>query len=40
VYRRSDESLHWALGQLAPPSLEDALRAENIEKQNENLRLL
>ena len=40
VYRRRDESLHWALGQVVPPSLEDALRAENIEKQNENLRLL
>ncbi|GAB9248391.1 hypothetical protein BDS110ZK12_73350 [Bradyrhizobium diazoefficiens] len=40
VYRRRDESLHWALGQVVPPSLEDALRAENREKQNENLRLL
>ena len=40
VYRRRDESLHWALGQVVAPSLEDALRAENIEKQNENLRLL
>jgi CRISPR-associated exonuclease Cas4 len=40
VFRRRDESLHWALGQVVPPSLEDALRAENIEKQNENLRLL
>lgn len=40
VYRRKDESLHWALGQVVPPSLEDALRAENVEKQNENLRLL
>lgn len=40
VYRRKDESLHWALGQVVPPTLEDALRAENVEKQNENLRLL
>lgn len=40
VYRRKDESLHWALGQVVPPTLEDALRTENIEKQNENLRLL
>jgi CRISPR-associated exonuclease Cas4 len=40
VYRRSDESLHWALGQVTPPSLEDALRGENAEKRNENLRLL
>ena len=40
VYRRSDESLHWALGQIIPPSLGDALQAEEIEKRNENLRLL
>jgi CRISPR-associated exonuclease Cas4 len=40
VYRRGDESLHWALGQVIPPSLADALRAENLEKHNENLRLL
>jgi CRISPR-associated exonuclease Cas4 len=40
VYRRSDESLHWALGQVTPPSLEDALQGENSEKRNENLRLL
>jgi CRISPR-associated exonuclease Cas4 len=40
VYRRSDESLHWALGQIIPPSLGDALQAEEVEKRNENLRLL
>lgn len=40
VYRRSDESLHWALGQIIPPSLGDALQTEEIEKRNENLRLL
>jgi CRISPR-associated exonuclease Cas4 len=40
VYRRSDESLHWALGQVTPPSLGDALQAEDAEKRNENLRLL
>jgi CRISPR-associated exonuclease Cas4 len=40
VYRRSDESLHWALGQIIPPSLGDALQSEEIEKRNENLRLL
>lgn len=40
VYRRSDESLHWALGQVTPPFLEDALQSENAEKRNENLRLL
>jgi CRISPR-associated exonuclease Cas4 len=40
VYRRSDESLHWALGQIIPPSLGDALQTEEVEKRNENLRLL
>ncbi|MBW7973556.1 UvrD-helicase domain-containing protein [Bradyrhizobium sp. BR 10289] len=40
VYRRADESLHWALGQVVPPSLGDALLAEETEKRNENLRLL
>ncbi|UWU76604.1 UvrD-helicase domain-containing protein [Bradyrhizobium huanghuaihaiense] len=40
VYRRRDESLHWALGQVVPPSLGDALLAEETEKRNENLRLL
>ena len=40
VYRRSDESLHWALGQVTPPTLESALQGENQEKRDENLRLL
>jgi CRISPR-associated exonuclease Cas4 len=40
VYRRSDESLHWALGQVTPPTLEDAMQGENREKRDENLRLL
>ncbi|WOH53221.1 exodeoxyribonuclease V subunit beta [Bradyrhizobium sp. sBnM-33] len=40
VYRRSDESLHWALGQIIPPSLGDALLTEEAEKRAENLRLL
>jgi CRISPR-associated exonuclease Cas4 len=40
VYRRSDESLHWALGQVTPPTLEGALKGENQEKRDENLRLL
>jgi CRISPR-associated exonuclease Cas4 len=40
IYRRSDESLHWALGQVTPPTLEGALRGENAERRNENLRLL
>ncbi|OCK59851.1 UvrD-helicase domain-containing protein [Bradyrhizobium sp. LMTR 3] len=40
VYRRSDDSLHWALGAITPPSLEGALRAENRERRDESLRLL
>ena len=40
VYRRNDESLHWALGQVIPPSLGDALLTEEAEKRAENLRLL
>ncbi|UVO30329.1 exodeoxyribonuclease V subunit beta [Bradyrhizobium arachidis] len=40
VYRRSDESLHWALGQVTPPTLQGALQGENREKRDENLRLL
>ena len=40
VYRRSDESLHWALGQVTPPTLAGALQGENREKLDENLRLL
>jgi CRISPR-associated exonuclease Cas4 len=40
VYRRSDDSLHWALGQVTPPTLEGALQGENEEKHNENVRLL
>lgn len=40
VYRRSDESLHWALGKIIPPSLGDALLTEEAEKRAENLRLL
>ena len=40
VHRRRDESLHWALGQVVPPGLGDALRTEEAEKQDENVRLL
>ena len=40
VHRRSDESLHWALGQIIPPGLGDALLTEEAEKRAENLRLL
>ncbi|MCP1758711.1 MULTISPECIES: UvrD-helicase domain-containing protein [Bradyrhizobium] len=40
VHRRRDESLHWALGQVVPPGLGDALRTEEAEKRDENVRLL
>ncbi|MEH2487671.1 UvrD-helicase domain-containing protein [Bradyrhizobium sp. AZCC 2230] len=40
VHRRRDESLHWALGQIAPPGLGEALRTEEAEKKDENVRLL
>lgn len=40
VYRRADETLHWALGQITPPSLESAIEGENRERRNESLRLL
>jgi CRISPR-associated exonuclease Cas4 len=40
VYRRSDETLHWALGKITPPSLSPALQEEAEEKSDENLRLL
>ena len=40
VYRRSDETLHWARGQVTPPTLEWALQGENREERDENLRLL
>ncbi|MGY2804166.1 3'-5' exonuclease [Bradyrhizobium sp. USDA 4506] len=40
VHRRRDESLHWALGQIVPPGLGDALRTEEAEKRDENVRLL
>ncbi|MVT64839.1 AAA family ATPase [Bradyrhizobium pachyrhizi] len=40
VYRRNDETLHWALGSVTPPSLKGALQGEIQEKRNEDLRLL
>ena len=40
VYRRTDETLHWALGSVTPPSLKGALQDEISEKRNEDLRLL
>lgn len=40
VYRRVDETLHWALGHITPPSLEGAIEGENQERRNESLRLL
>jgi CRISPR-associated exonuclease Cas4 len=40
VHRRSDDTLHWALGDVAPPSLSGALNAEGQEAAHERLRLL
>lgn len=40
VHRRRDESLHWALGQIVSPGLGEALRTEEAEKKDENVRLL
>ncbi len=40
VYRRSDETLHWALGKVTPPTLAGALQGETHEKRDEDLRLL
>jgi CRISPR-associated exonuclease Cas4 len=40
VHRRSDDTLHWALGDVAPPSLSGAINAEGQEAAHERLRLL
>src|SRR3984893_3670152 len=40
VHRRSDDTLHWALGDVAPPSLSGAMNAEGHEAAQERLRLL
>jgi CRISPR-associated exonuclease Cas4 len=40
VHRRADDTVHWVLGQIVPPSLAEAMRSEGAEKSEENLRLL
>jgi CRISPR-associated exonuclease Cas4 len=40
VHRRTDDTLHWALGDIAPPSLSGAMHAEGQEAAQERLRLL
>ncbi|MCL2713936.1 MAG: UvrD-helicase domain-containing protein [Alphaproteobacteria bacterium] len=40
VYRRSDDSLHWVLGDVVPPALGEDRMAAQAEKREENLRLL
>jgi CRISPR-associated exonuclease Cas4 len=40
VHRRSDDTGHWALGDVAPPSLSGAMNAEGQEAAQERLRLL
>jgi CRISPR-associated exonuclease Cas4 len=40
VHRRSDDTLHWVLGDIVPPSLAEAMRAEGQEASHERLRLL
>src|SRR5256885_1166376 len=37
---RWPRALHWALGQVTPPTLQGAMQGENGEKRDENLRLL
>jgi CRISPR-associated exonuclease Cas4 len=40
VYRRSDETLHWRLGDIVPPSLAEAMQTEAQEEAQQRLRLL
>src|SRR5204863_5682942 len=40
VHRRSDDTLHWLLGDIVPPSLAEAMRDEGQEASHERLRLL
>jgi CRISPR-associated exonuclease Cas4 len=40
VHRRADDTVHWMLGQIVPPSLGQAITSEAAEKSQENLRLL
>src|SRR6266480_1746165 len=38
--RRCDDTLHWLLGDIVPPSLAEAMRDEGQEASHERLRLL
>lgn len=40
VHRRSDDTLHWVLGDLVPPALADAMSSQAQEEAEERLRLL
>jgi CRISPR-associated exonuclease Cas4 len=40
VHRRADDTVHWTLGQIVPPSLAEAMTSEAAEASEERLRLL
>jgi CRISPR-associated exonuclease Cas4 len=40
VHRRSDDSLHWVLGDVVPPDLANAISTETEQQSEERLRLL
>ena len=40
VHRRADDTLHWVLGEIVPPSLGEAMASEAAEASQERLRLL
>ncbi|WP_316192526.1 MULTISPECIES: UvrD-helicase domain-containing protein [unclassified Bradyrhizobium] len=40
VHRRSDDTLHWMLGDVVPPALADAMTSQAQEEAEERLRLL
>jgi CRISPR-associated exonuclease Cas4 len=40
VHRRADDTLHWVLGDIVPPSLAEAMASEAAEASQERLRLL
>jgi len=40
VHRRSDDTLHWVLGDVVPPALADAMTTQAQEEAEERLRLL
>ncbi len=40
VHRRSDDTLHWVLGDIVPPSLSEAMNTESEQESQQRLRLL